>query len=109
MASEYKQFVCPRLVVDNLTNMDVTKLQFGDVIYDKCSKTIYILDEHLNPTPASSNHGELDFIKTYPDILIHIFEDKLKTLEYLGEDTKDYIEKLIKLKKSLDSLIITWI
>ena len=57
---------------------------------------------------TSGNHRELDFIKMHPESIVHIFEDELKSIEYLEIDTKEYIKKLMKLRQELDLLILKW-
>ncbi len=57
---------------------------------------------------TSGNHRELDFIKLYPESIVHIFEDKLNTLEYCETDTTECIKKLMKLWQELDLLILKW-
>ena len=57
---------------------------------------------------TSGNHRELDFIKLYPESIVHIFEDKLNMLEYCEIDTTEYIKKLMKLRQELDLLILKW-
>jgi len=60
-------------------------------------------------TSVASKHSDLEFIKSNPDLISCIFEDKLKTIDYVGGDTKIYIEKLNKLKHELEKLIVKWV
>lgn len=60
-------------------------------------------------TSVASKHSDLEFIKSNPDLISCIFEDKLKTIDYVGGDTKEYIEKLNKLKHELEKLIVKWV
>ena len=60
-------------------------------------------------TSVASKHSDLEFIKSNPDLISCIFEDKLKTIDYVGGDTRIYIEKLNKLKRELEELIVKWV
>ena len=60
-------------------------------------------------TSVASKHSDLEFIKSNPDLISCIFEDKLKTIDYVGGDTRTYIEKLNKLKRELEELIVKWV
>ena len=58
---------------------------------------------------VSGNHSELEFIKSHPDLISCIFEDKLKAIDYVGGDIKEYIKKINKLKHELEELIVKWV
>ena len=57
----------------------------------------------------SGNHSELEFIKSHPDLISCIFEDKLRSIKYVDGDIDEYIKKLNKLKRELEELIIRWV
>lgn len=58
---------------------------------------------------VASKHSDLEFIKSNPDLISCIFEDKLKRINCVGGDTKEYIQKLIKLNSKLRNIIVNWI
>ncbi len=104
-----KEWECPYLVVKNLHDVDIEEIKEGDVVYDTYSKRVYRYDDNKKPYQVSGNHEEFEFIKNNPDQISHIFEDKLKMIEYLGNDKNEYIQKLMKLKDQLDQIIIKWV
>ena len=60
-------------------------------------------------TSVASKHSDLEFIQSNPDLISCIFEDKLKRIEYIGGNSKEYIQKLIKLNNELKNIIVNWI
>ena len=107
--NEITEFECPYTVVDNLQKVDQKTIKCGDIVYDLYSRAVYRFDEDLKPYKVSGNHEEFEFIKNNPDQISHVFEDKLKIIEYIGNDKNEYIQKLIKLKDQLDQIIIKWV
>ena len=96
-------------IVNNLYEIDYSKVKSGDIVFDILTDKSYMFDKNLKPFQVSGNHGELDYIKSNPDKIAHIFEDKLKTIEYVQDDKNEYIQKLRKLKDDLDLIIINWV
>ena len=90
------------LTEDQISSLNAQKKYLnvsGSAIIPPLGKKVYI----------SGNHCELEYIKDCPDEISHIFEDKLKTIEYLREDKNKYIQKLRKLKDDLDLIIVKWV
>ena len=57
----------------------------------------------------SDNLVEKGFISSHPSGAICLFEDRLRKLKKDNKPTEEYIEKLVDLKKKLDTLIIEWV
>lgn len=108
LANGWRGFLC-QTIVNNLYEIDHSKVKPGDVVFDILTDKSYSFSEDLEPFQISGNHGELDYIKSNPDEISHIFEDKLKTIDYLRGDKNEYIQKLRKLKDDLDLIIVKWV
>ena len=52
---------------------------------------------------------EKTFLSIHPSGAIAIFEEQLRQLKCADRPTDKYVEKLIDLKKKLDTLIIEWV
>ena len=95
-------------VVDDFENLPKGTYNVGDILVNAKSHLTGVYNGKICEVVTVDTPTERMLIE-HPELYIKSVEDNLKYIEKQQEDKTEYIKELIKLKKSLDNILVKYI